>query len=98
MFSECTGDSVGTARQLRFINITGKSENGGLLSSLQAGGLKDVLFENVHIKIATWSNYSRGSHDGKAGPVGPVRVYAFCLSRAINWLVMPARLLYCLNI
>ena len=65
------GDSVGTARQLRFINITGRSENGGLLSSLQGGGLTDVLFENVHIKIETWSNYSQGSADGKTGPVGP---------------------------
>ena len=65
------GDSVGTARQLRFINITGRSENGGLLSSLQEGGLHDVLFENVHIKIATWSNYSRSAAGGKTGPVGP---------------------------
>ena len=65
------GDSVGTARQLKFINITGRSENGGLLSSLQEGGLHDVLFENVHIKIATWSNYSRSAAGGKTGPVGP---------------------------
>ena len=26
--------------------------------------MEDVLFENVHIKIAAWSNYSQGSADG----------------------------------
>ena len=46
-------------------------KNGGLLSSLQEGGLHDVLFENVHIKIATWSNYSRSAAGGKTGLVGP---------------------------
>ena len=30
-----------------------------------------MLLENIHIKIATWSNYSRGSADGKTGPIGP---------------------------
>ena len=30
-----------------------------------------MLFENVHIKIATWSNYSRSAAGGKTGPVGP---------------------------
>jgi hypothetical protein len=48
----------------------GLSENGGLLSSLQGGGVHDVLFENVHIKIAAWSNYSQTGASGH-GPVGP---------------------------
>eukprot|EP01052_Picozoa_sp_SAG31_P011507 SAG31_NODE_653_length_13152_cov_4.899487_3_plen_519_part_00 len=65
------GDSVGTARNIRFVNISGRSENGGLLSSLQEGGLQDVLFENIYIKIATWSNYSVPSAGGGRGPVGP---------------------------
>lgn len=65
------GDRVGTMRHLRFVNITGRSENGGLLSSLQGGGVHDVVFENVHIRIAAWSNYSQTSDRGTRGPVGP---------------------------
>ena len=44
---------------MRFVNISGRSENGGLLSGL-SGGVDDVTFENIHIKIAAWSNYSTG--------------------------------------
>eukprot|EP00729_Bicosta_minor_P011810 gene11810-3098_t len=45
---------------MRFVNITGRSENGGLLSGLQGSGITNISFENVHIKFETWSNYSSG--------------------------------------
>ena len=66
--NNATEPGGGKMSHLRFINITGRSENGGLLSGV-SGGVSDVLFENVHIKIATWSNYSKSS--GGHGIVGP---------------------------
>ena len=44
---------------MKFINITGRSENGGLLSGLSRG-VSDIRFENINVKIASWSNYSNG--------------------------------------
>ena len=55
--------TIGKVAGMRFVNISGRSENGGILSGL-SGGAHDIHFENVHITIATWSNYSNGS-----GPV-----------------------------
>lgn len=45
-------------RDLRFINITGRSENGGLLSGITGAGVQDVHFENIHIKIGACEKYS----------------------------------------
>ena len=53
------GETIGTISNLHFINITGRSEGGGLLSGIS--GLSDVSFENVFVKIEAWSNYSDGS-------------------------------------
>ncbi len=50
---------MGQIRGLKFIDITGRSENGGILSGI-SGGAHDVLFENVYIKIETFGNYSSG--------------------------------------
>ena len=52
--------NVGTVKNMRFVNITGRSENGGLLSGLTGSGVENIEFENVHIRIAAWSNYSDG--------------------------------------
>jgi len=42
------GKAIGYIKGLRFINITAKSENGGILSGL-SGGVSDVTFENVKV-------------------------------------------------
>lgn len=55
------GHGIGNVQDMRFVNISGRSENGGLLSGLQGPGIRGISFENVHIKIAAWSNYSQGS-------------------------------------
>ena len=44
---------------MKFVNISGRSENGGLLSGLSKG-IRDISFENISITIASWSNYSSG--------------------------------------
>lgn len=48
-------------RQLRFINITGRSENGGLLSGITGAGVEDVHFENIHINIGACEKTTIGS-------------------------------------
>jgi hypothetical protein len=53
------GYAIGQIRGLKFVNITGRSENGGILSGL-SGGAHDILFENINMKIETYGNYSDG--------------------------------------
>ena len=55
-------------KNMKFINITGRSENGGLLSGL-SHGVSDIVFENIDIKIMTWSNYSTGPEKCCASPL-----------------------------
>jgi hypothetical protein len=56
------GHATGAVRQHRFVNISGRSESGGLLSGLSGPvGATDISFENVHITIAAWGNYSTGA-------------------------------------
>jgi hypothetical protein len=69
-------EPCGTIRDMKFINISGRSENGGLLSGL-SGGISDITFENIHIKIATWSNYSSGPEPCCAN--GPICVGDMCV-------------------
>jgi hypothetical protein len=52
------GGSTGEIRNLRFVNITARTENGGLLSGFPNRGIQNVSFENVYVKVETWSNYS----------------------------------------
>lgn len=53
---------------MRFVNITARSENGGLLSALSGSGATNITFENVHVKIETWGNYSQGPQPCYADP------------------------------
>jgi hypothetical protein len=54
------GPVTGNIADMTFVNITGRSENGGLLSGL-SGGIHNITFENIFIKIEAWSNYSTGA-------------------------------------
>jgi hypothetical protein len=62
------GHAIGSVRGMRFVNISGVSENGGLLSGLSGHGIRDITFENIHIRIAAWSNYSSGPTPCYAAP------------------------------
>lgn len=53
------GDVIGRTHDLRFINITARAENGGLVSG-KAHGVQNVTFQNVTIVLDAWSNYSTG--------------------------------------
>jgi hypothetical protein len=52
------GHAIGSVSGMRFVNISGRAENGGLLSGLSGPGIEDVSFVNVSVQIAAWSNYS----------------------------------------
>lgn len=52
-------DSIGHTHDLSFINITARSENGGLISGI-SHGIYNIYLENVDVTIAHWSNYSTG--------------------------------------
>ena len=54
-----SGAFGGHTSNLRFINITARSENGGYVSGL-TNGVYNVSFENVHVTLDHWSNYSTG--------------------------------------
>ena len=62
------GHAIGSVSEMRFVNISGRSENGGLLSGLSGRGVSNVSFENVHVRIETWSNYSVGPTPCYAAP------------------------------
>ena len=52
------GHAIGNVYNMRFVNITATSENGGLLSGLSGPGIRNITFEHVHVTIAASSNYS----------------------------------------
>ncbi|KAJ9450535.1 putative polygalacturonase [Diplonema papillatum] len=64
-------DYGGSMHSLRFVNITGRSENGGLVSARGSHGstVSDVHFENIDIVFDQWSNYTTGALclEGAAG-------------------------------
>ncbi|KAJ9473598.1 hypothetical protein DIPPA_22217 [Diplonema papillatum] len=55
------GERGGWMRDITFVNITGRSENGGLVSARSDGKrVTNVVFENIHIELDAWSNYTTG--------------------------------------
>ena len=54
------GHTIGTVSGIRFVNISGRSENGALVSGL-GSTVNDVAFQNINMRFAAWSNYSTGS-------------------------------------
>jgi hypothetical protein len=53
--------NIGSISNMNFINITGKSENGGFMSGISGSGISNITFQNIHMEIDTWGNYSDGS-------------------------------------
>jgi hypothetical protein len=51
------GDVIGNTSNLRFVNITARSENGGLISGW-ANGVFNVSLENIDLTLTHWTNYS----------------------------------------
>lgn len=53
---------VGRTYGITFVNISARSENGAFVSGL-ANTVANVTFDNVHITVDKWSNYSEPVHD-----------------------------------
>lgn len=64
--------TVGSASNVRFVNITATSENGIFLSGSEASYLKGLHFTNVSVNLARSTNFSGGYHDYRPGCQGLV--------------------------
>ena len=51
--------TIGEVSDIVFVNISGRSENGGLISGL-GSTVRNIQFSNINIKFDAWSNYSTG--------------------------------------
>ncbi|MGI5852285.1 MAG: glycoside hydrolase family 28 protein [Clostridiales bacterium] len=56
-------DEVGCVRNIRFVNIMCKSENGVFVYGWNQGIIEDILFENVRIVLDKWTDEPGGRHD-----------------------------------
>lgn len=63
-------DEVGTVKNLRFVNILARSENGVFIEGHVPGLIDDVLLENVRIELDSWSEFIGGQHDHRPYPNG----------------------------
>ena len=63
-------DEVGTIRNVRFVNILARSENGVYLEALRPGLIDGVLLENVRVEIDHWGTERGGRYDRRpySGP------------------------------
>lgn len=63
---------AGSISNLRFINISARSENGIFLSGCEGGILSNLKFVNVNLTYSRWTNYSDGLVDYRPGCHGLV--------------------------
>ena len=52
--------TIGTVSGITFVIVSGRSENGALVSGL-GSTVDNVLFQNIHMRFEAWSNYSTGA-------------------------------------
>jgi hypothetical protein len=70
--------SLGRVRNVRFINVIARGENGVFVQGWAADRIDGLLLENVRVELDRWSSHPGGEHDirpypqdpGGAGPVG----------------------------
>lgn len=56
-------NDVGTIRNVRFVNILARGENGVYIEALRPGLIDNILLENVRIEIDRWSDIPAGHYD-----------------------------------
>lgn len=56
-------DKVGTIRNIRFVNVVARSENGAYIAGFEPGLIDGILLENVRIQLAKWSRWPGGHYD-----------------------------------
>lgn len=61
--------AVGHVRNVRFVNILCRSENGAFIQGWEQDRVEGILLENVRIELAKWSKWPGGQHDIRPAPV-----------------------------
>ena len=56
-------EKVGRMRNVRFVNILARSENGAFISALHPDAIDGLLLENVQIELDAWSGLLGGWYD-----------------------------------
>lgn len=56
-------DEVGTIRNVRFVNILARSENGVVVEGVRRGLIDQVLLENVRVELDHWGDQRGGRRD-----------------------------------
>jgi hypothetical protein len=59
------GGKVGSLRNIRLRNITGRAENSFRLDGQQGQPIEEVLIENVDITVDRWTNWPGGKFDNR---------------------------------
>lgn len=95
---------IGRVRNVRFMNVFCRSENGVYVEGWTPDRVQDILFENVHVELDKWSKWEGGLYDRRPCPgdwtqVGlPRRPTAgFLLNKAQNVTLRNCRVVWGAN-
>jgi len=61
---------IGRVRNIRFVNIVARSENGIYIEGWTPDRVEDILLENVRVEIDKWSKWPGGQFDRRPCPDG----------------------------
>ncbi len=59
---------IGQVRNVRFMNVLARSENGVYVEGWEQGNIENVLFENVRVELNKWSRWPGGRADVRPCP------------------------------
>ena len=60
---------IGRVRNVRFVNVLCRSENGAFIMGWEQDRVEGILLENVRIELAKWSKWPANQHDIRPAPV-----------------------------
>ena len=64
-------EETGTVRNIRFSNIVAHSENGVYVIGHEPGAVSGIVFDNVHVKLDKWTQFTGGRMDLRPWSGGP---------------------------
>jgi hypothetical protein len=79
---------LGRLHDILVQNVSGRAENSIRINGASPGGIKDVRFENVSVKLDRWTKYSGGVFDNRPtkvlSPIDPHATSGFSVKFATN--------------
>lgn len=60
---------IGHVRNVRFVNVLCRSENGAFIMGWEQDRVEGILLENVRIELAKWSKWPSNQHDIRPAPI-----------------------------